>query len=180
MNSAPAVILSRHERTRLEFLAMHTLSRRALKKRAQAILLCADGNTNLEVASEIGISNLTVGRWRRKFLVDRFKDFSVEHRGRPVRPVILTFTERRTLQSWLRSPSAAGLVIRARVILACAQGASNMAVAREIGVREQIVSRLRQRFLSGRLIGLRPGQRGRPVAPRTPSSHERPTLEEFQ
>jgi transposase len=166
MNSAPAIILTREERTKLESLATDPLSPRALRRRAQAILVCAEGNTNLEVACEIGITNLTVGRWRREFLLNRLKDFGVERRGRPVRPLLLTFAERRTLQGWLRSPSvSAGLATRARVILACAQGASNVAVASEARMSEQTVSKLRQRFLSGGLIGLRPGQPGRRAAP---------------
>src|SRR6185437_9013093 len=130
MNSAPAVILSHNERTRLENLVTDTLSPRALRKRAKAILLCAEGRTNLEVGRGIGITNLTVGRWRREFLLYRLKKFGTERRGRPVRTLVLTFAERRTLQGWLRSRSRwAHLATRARVILACAKGASNRAVA---------------------------------------------------
>jgi uncharacterized protein YerC len=155
MNSAPAVMLSPHERTKLESLATARLRPLALRRRARAILLCAEGNTNLEVAREIGITNLTVGRWRRKFLLNRLKHFTAERRGRPVRPLVLTSAERGTLQGWSRSPSvSAGLATRACVILACAQGASDMAVATEAGLSELTVGKLRRRFLSHRLVGL--------------------------
>ena len=103
------------------------------------------------VAGEIGLTNLTVGRWRREFLLNRLKGFGVERRGRPVRPLVLSSAERRTLQGWLRSrPVSIGLAARARVILACATGKSNIAVARETGVSEITVGKLRQRFLANR------------------------------
>jgi DNA-binding CsgD family transcriptional regulator len=180
MNLAPRIILTRKERTRLEALATGQRVPRALAKRAQTILACAEGDTNLVVGSEIGITNLTVGRWRREFLLNRLKGFGVEHRGRPVRPLLLSSTERRTLQGWLRSPPVStGLAARARVILACARGKSNISVARATGMSEQTVSKFRQRFLSDRLVGLRPDQPGRPAAPVTLSSDERTTLENW-
>src|SRR2546428_10912891 len=104
MNLAPRIILTRKERTRLEALATGQRVPRALAKRARTILACAEGNTNLVVGGEIGITNLTVGRWRREFLLNRLKGFGVERRGRPVRPMVLSSAERRTLQGWLRSP----------------------------------------------------------------------------
>ena len=109
------------------------------------------------------------------------KNFGIERRGRSVRRLLLSNAERGILQGWLRSPSvSAGLATRARVILACAQGASNMAVASETGVSEQTVSKLRQRFLSSRLFGLRLGQPGRRAAPASLSLAERTTLEQSQ
>jgi hypothetical protein len=163
MNAAPRIILTRAERTKLEAVATDRRSPRALAKRAQAILACATGNTNLGVGAEIGITNLTIGRWRKAFLLNRLKGLAVERRGRPVRPVVLSSVERRTLQRWLRSPRVpARLATRARVILTCAQGKSNISVAREVGLSEWTVGKLRQRFLSDRLIGLTPDQPGRP------------------
>ena len=85
MNSAPAIILTRAERAKLEVLATGPHVPRALAKRALAILACAEGNTNLVVAGEIGLTNLTVGRWRKAFLLNRLKGFGVERRGRPLR-----------------------------------------------------------------------------------------------
>jgi transposase len=180
MNSAPRIILTREERTKLETLARGPRGARALRQRARAIVACAEGNTNLVVAGKIGITNLTVGRWRREFLLNRLKGFGVERRGRPVRPLVLGYAERRTLQGWLRSPRlSACLATRARVILACAGGKSNIAVASETGVSKLTVGKLRQRFLSDRLLGLRPYQLGRPAAPVTLSSDERVTLENW-
>jgi transposase len=173
MNSAPSITLTDEERTKLLALAT-SIGARALRKRAQAILACDKGKNNLVVANEIGITNLTVGRWRREFLLNRLKDFGLERRGRPLRALTLSSAERSVLQGWLRSPRGAALLaIRARVILACARGKSNIAVAIETGVSELTVCKLRKRFLSHRLIGLEPQKPGRPAAQLPVSSDER-------
>ena len=50
--------------------------------------------------------------------------------GRPMPPLILDDTERETLERWVRRPKTAqGLALRARMILACAEGRSNTRVA---------------------------------------------------
>jgi transposase len=166
MSSAFRIVLTREERTRLESLATDTCGPRALRKRAQAILICGEGKTNLEIANEIGMTNFTVGRWRREFLLNRLTDFGVERRGRPVRPLILSCAELKTLQRWSQSPRVyAGLATRARVILTCAQGANNIAVARATGVSTQTASKLRRRFLSKRLLGLGSVEPARPAVP---------------
>src|SRR2546430_9106215 len=44
-------------------------------------------------------------------------------------PLVLSGDERRTLENWVRRRSTAqGLALRARIVLACAQGGSNTAV----------------------------------------------------
>lgn len=82
--------------------------------------------------------------------------------GRPTSPVMLTTTERETLQQWTRRPKTAqALAQRARIILTCAEGQMNLAVARAIRVAPQTVCKWRQRFVTHRLDGLldepRPG-----------------------
>jgi transposase len=81
-------------------------------------------------------------------------------------PLVLSEDERRTLESWVRRRSTAqGLALRARIVLACAQGGSNLAVAARLGVHRGTVSKWRARFLRDRLDGL-PGE-PRPGVPRT-------------
>jgi transposase len=80
--------------------------------------------------------------------------------------LVLTGDERRTLESWVKRRSTAqGLALRARIVLACAQGSSNLAVAARLGVNRKTVIRWRARFLAARLDGLT--DEPRPGVPRT-------------
>jgi transposase len=77
-------------------------------------------------------------------------------------PVVLSDDERRTLENWVRRRSTAqGLALRARIVLACADGGNNVAVAARLRVHRKTVARWRGRFLEKRLDGLtddpRPG-----------------------
>jgi hypothetical protein len=50
-------------------------------------------------------------------------------RGRPKAPLTLTDEERQTLQRWARrATTAQALALRAKIVLACAEGATNKAV----------------------------------------------------
>ena len=84
-------------------------------------------------------------------------------RGPSAVSIELTDGERETLQRWARRRrSAAGLAQRSRIVLACAQGLTNTAVAERVGVSVPTVRRWRGRFAEQRLDGLldepRPGQ----------------------
>jgi transposase len=77
-------------------------------------------------------------------------------------PVVLSEDERRTSENWvMRRGTAQGRALRARVVLACAQGGSNVAVAARLRINDKTVSRWRARLLAARLDGLsgepRPG-----------------------
>jgi transposase len=81
-------------------------------------------------------------------------------------PLVLSEDERHTLENWVKRRSTAqGLALRARIVLACAQGGSNLAVAARLGVDRKTVSRWRARFLRERLDGLTGDPR--PGVPRT-------------
>jgi transposase len=81
-------------------------------------------------------------------------------------PLVLTGDERRTLENWVRRRrTAQGLALRARIVLACAQGSSNVAVAARLGVSRTTVRKWRTRFLRDRLDGL--PDEPRPGVPRT-------------
>jgi len=78
---------------------------------------------------------------------------------------VLTEDERETLERWARRPKTAqALAQRARIVLRCATGALNQAVARDVGVTRLTVGCWRQRFVTKRVDGLL--DEPRPGAPR--------------
>jgi transposase len=84
-------------------------------------------------------------------------------RGPRAVAIELTDEERAQLQRWgRRRKSAQGLATRCRIVLACAGGETNTAVAEQVGVSVPTVRRWRGRFAERRLDGLldepRPGQ----------------------
>src|SRR5690349_4236211 len=86
-------------------------------------------------------------------------------RGRPIAPLLLSDEERETLQRYARRVRIdRRLAFRARIILACSEGASNRGVARTLRTSFQTVGLWRARFVAGRLNGLL--DEPRPGAPR--------------
>ena len=83
-------------------------------------------------------------------------------RGRALSELTLSASENNTLVEWKRrAKTSQALALRARIILACAHGASNTEVARSLRITKQTVGKWRSRFLQHRLDGLldepRPG-----------------------
>jgi transposase len=88
------------------------------------------------------------------------------NRGRPIPPVILSSEERETLERWRRRHSTSqALALRARIVLGCADGATNTAIAKDLKLTKQTVGKWRSRFLVRRLDGLL--DEPRPGAPRS-------------
>jgi transposase len=81
-------------------------------------------------------------------------------------PLVLSEDERPILENWVKRRSTAqGLALRARIVLACAEGRSNTVMAARLGISRATVKKWRARFLGGRLDGL--GDEPRPGVPRT-------------
>lgn len=84
-------------------------------------------------------------------------------RGRRPRAIGVQDRELETLERWAKHGAAvpAALAVRARIVLACLRGESHRAIARDLGVTEQLVGRWRSRFARGGLDALvgeaRPG-----------------------
>ena len=84
---------------------------------------------------------------------------------RPMAELILSDDERQTLKTWASRPkSTQRLATRAKIVLACAEGRDNKAVAAKLGVCSATVGTWRRRFAERRLEGL--ADEPRPGAPR--------------
>lgn len=102
--------------------------------------------------------------------------------GQQLPELEITVEEREVLLSFTRThKTAQQLALRARIVLLCASGSSNMAVAQKLDTTRGTVGRWRKRFVERRLDGLHDEQR--PGAPRKISDQKvdkvvRLTLEE--
>ena len=86
--------------------------------------------------------------------------------ARPRTELVLSESERETLEGWSRRrKSAQALAMRCRIVLACADGKTDTAVSRELSVTRRTVHKWRTRFHANRLDGLH--DEPRPGAPRT-------------
>jgi transposase len=86
-------------------------------------------------------------------------------RGRPKRIVVLTDEQREELGRWTRRATTANaLAMRARIVLACAAGGHDLAVAERIAMSPATVGKWRRRFIERGMDGLL--DEPRPGAPR--------------
>ena len=87
----------------------------------------------------------------------------MSQRGPRAVVVVLSDDERGELSRWARGAASPRLAERARIVLACSDGASNASVAAECGVTSATVGKWRSRFAVRGLAGLkdesRPGRR---------------------
>lgn len=92
-------------------------------------------------------------------------------RGRPKPALTLSDVERKTLRRWSTGDGASSaLALRARIVLASADGEDNRGIAARLGVWPQTVGKWRARFIADRLPGL--SDRPRPGAPRKTTNEQ--------
>ena len=83
----------------------------------------------------------------------------------------LTVEENNRLVEWAqRHTTAQALALRARIVLACAEGATNTEVSERVRVTVQTVGKWRGRFVHQRLDGLTIEEASREARPMRPST----------
>src|SRR5262249_4305651 len=125
--SVAEIVLADDERAELVRRAGLPARRRA--ERARIILACAGGVPNAAVARSLGVSPKSVSKWRRRFAAQRLAGLEDDAPvGRPKAGLVLDDAERAQLARWARrAKTAQYLAMRARIVLACAEGRSRPA-----------------------------------------------------
>ncbi|MGH9062986.1 MAG: IS630 family transposase [Acidimicrobiales bacterium] len=89
MNHAAAALdLAEGQRLILETLAKSKTAPHRDVVRAEALLLAADGMANTGIASQVGVSTMTVRAWRERFTTEGLAKFGKVHEGRGRKPSI--------------------------------------------------------------------------------------------
>lgn len=163
--------LSVEQRTALEELCRSP--RRRLAQRASIVLaVSAEDMTHKRVAEQLGTVEATVRRWRRRFEgqgVEGLQD--APRSGVPKAELVVTEQQRAELERLARrARTNRHLAYRAKIVLACAEGATNVDVAARLRTSPHTVGRWRKRFVGHGVDGLL--DQPRPGAPRKISDEE--------
>jgi len=127
------LVLSGEEREALERWVRRPTTAQALAQRARIVLKCATGGANQVVAREIGVSRLTVGRWRQRFVTHRLDGLLDE--PRPGAPRTITDEHVERVVRWTLETAPRD-----------ATQWSTRAMARRSGLSQSAVSRIWRAF----------------------------------
>lgn len=122
------VVLTDEERETLQRWVRRARSSQALAQRCRIVLGCANGKSNQDVATELGIWPQTVGKWRRRFLDRRLEGLVDEHRPGAPRKITDERIEQVVVATLERTPADATHWSRAS--MAAESGLSRSTVGR--------------------------------------------------
>ena len=131
--------LSVEERDALERWARRPTSAQALAQRCRIVLACAEGLTNQEVAAREGVNQVTVGKWRSRFVERRLDGLHDEPRPGKPRTISDADVERVITKTLEETPRGA-------------THWSTRSLAAQVGMSQSAVSRIWRAF------GLKPHQ----------------------
>jgi len=126
--SAPKVDLTDVERERLEEWSRRRKTAQGLALRARIILASAAGETNMDIAKQLGTTRGTVGRWRKRFCADRLDGLLDEPRPGAPRKISDAHIERLLTKTLESQPADATHWSTRSMARAC--GLSHMTVSR--------------------------------------------------
>src|SRR4029453_5138223 len=88
MPSTREIVLTTDERAAAETRARSRRGRADTARRAQVLLLLADGMSYSEITDRVGWGSATIAKWKKRFLADRVGGLTSRHWGS--QPRILT------------------------------------------------------------------------------------------
>lgn len=162
-NPPPRIMLSADQRTALKKLAEAgsggDRSARNIGRRAEAILLAADGHTITEICRELSVAPIFAATWFQRFASLGVEGIARDKSDAPVLQV--SATQRRTLRRLIQAgrhgnnPVDRELAVRAGIILLAAEGKSVGQIKRQTGARSgSTVAFWRERFARQGLEGI--------------------------
>jgi len=130
----PLLVLTGDERETLERLARRPTTAQAVAQRARIVLRCATGQPTQRVARDVGVTRLTVGRWRQRFVTKRLDGLLDEPRPGAPRTITDGDVERVVRLTRETAPRAA-------------THWSTRAMAKRCGLSQTAVSRIWRAFV---------------------------------
>ena len=133
MTSARVLKLTAEEREALERWARRPKTAQALAQRARIVLASAEGGSDIAVAAQLKVNRLTVGRWRRRFALQRLDGLLDEPRPGAPRKIQDAQVE----------------TVVARTLESVPKGATHWStrlLAAELGMSQSAVSRIWRAF----------------------------------
>jgi transposase len=102
-----SLTLSDDERQKLETWANRPKSAQRLATRSRIVLACAEGLDNKDVAARLHINTVTVGKWRKRFLVNRLEGLNDEPRPGAPRAITDVIVEQVVTKTLEQKPKGA-------------------------------------------------------------------------